>query len=267
VTPRTRALAAIDDLEPLGLPDLERSAGLLRRLDHKYVVDWQSFAAVVGAVADEHRVLQIDGRRSFRYDTVYFDSEDLATFRAHVQGRRRRYKVRVRHYADSGLCSLELKLKGPRGQTIKHRVPYDVREDAMLTEAAARFVVEHLREAYGHELPGPLLPVLRTRYERITLVHRDGEQRLTCDHDLHYPAAADAATPRLSEEHIVVEAKSLDGRGAADAVLRDLGHRPVTCSKYLLGVGLHGLRPVPPDMRRLARTHFHTRHESRSPHA
>lgn len=266
MTPRERALSSIEAMDHLTLSDLEQSAGLLRRLDHKYVVDWPAFAALVDAVTGEHRVLQIDGRRSFGYDTVYFDSEDLATFRAHVQGRRQRYKVRVRHYTDSGLFTLELKLKGARGQTIKHRVPYEPHADGQLTEAAAAFVVEHLRSAYGHEVPGPWRPTLRTRYERITLVHRDGEQRLTCDHNLHYPVAGGGEAPQLSPEHIVIEAKSLDGRGSADAVLRALGHRPVTCSKYLLGVGLHGLRPLPPDMRRLARTHFHPRHEGRSLH-
>jgi hypothetical protein len=182
--------------------------------------------------------------------------QPIVTFRAHVQGRRQRFKIRVRHYSDSGLCSLEVKLRGGRGEAIKHRIPYDADDRGALTRAASAFLGDCLRAAYGREAPADLRPVVRTRYRRATLVHQDGDQRITCDFDLSYPADATAVTPPLSAQHVIVEAKSRNGRGDADRVMREIGQRPVSCSKYLLGVGLQGLRPVPPDLRRLSRRYF-----------
>lgn len=252
---RETALARIAAMDTIDLPGLEATAGLLQRTDHKYVLDWPVFAALAEALADDHRVLEIDGRRLFAYDTVYFDSAQLHTFHAHVQGRRRRFKVRVRHYADSGACALEVKLKGRRGETIKHRLPYDPADQGTLNAAADAFLADCLRSAYGHEPPEGLQPVLRTHYRRATLVAADGGERLTCDMDLCYPADAGAG-PALSSGHVIVEAKSADGRGRAATTLAAMRQRPVSCSKYLLGVGLLGLRPVPSDLRRVAGRYF-----------
>ena len=69
-------------------------------------------------------MLEIAGRRAFAYDTVYFDTGDLLTARAHVQRRRRRFKCRSRLYVDTEACAFELKTKGARGGTVKHRIAY-----------------------------------------------------------------------------------------------------------------------------------------------
>lgn len=250
---RSRALEGLDALSPIALADLEATAALTRRSDTKYVLGWETFAALTERLAHAHLALEIDGCRTFTYDTVYFDGDDLLTFRAHVRGHRRRFKVRVRHYADTDACALEVKLKGRRGETVKHRLPYDVADRTRLTADAGAFLRECLAEAYGTGPPEDLQPVVRTRYRRATLVARDGGERLTCDFDLRF-GGSDA--PGLSPAHVIVEAKTADGRGVAMQALRDLGERPVSCSKYLMGVGLLGLRPVPNDLRRLAGRYF-----------
>ncbi|WP_230854391.1 VTC domain-containing protein [Arthrobacter terrae] len=76
----------------------------------------------------DFRALEIGPRRVFEYESVYFDTPELEQFRAHRQGRRRRYKVRTRTYVDSGLCMFEVKFKGQRGQTVKHRMPYQLQD-------------------------------------------------------------------------------------------------------------------------------------------
>jgi hypothetical protein len=255
VTGRELVLDRLATMPGIDLTGLQATAELARRSDRKYVLDWETFATLVERLGVDHRVLDIGGRRTFAYDTVYFDSEELATFHAHVRGGRRRFKVRIRHYRDEGSCALEVKLKGRRGETIKHRLPYRPDDRDRLTADAATFLSDCLRGAYGQEPPAGLRPVLRTHYRRATLVAADGEERLTCDFDLSYPVAG-APGPALSVGHVIVETKSRDGRGRGDRVLRELQQRPVACSKYLLGVGLLGLRPVPNDLRRLAGRYF-----------
>ena len=82
-------------------------------------------------------MLEIDGRRSFGYESVYFDTPQLSTYRAHLQRRRQRFKARTRTYTDSGLCMFEVKLTGARGETVKQRVPYPTEHRAELTERGA----------------------------------------------------------------------------------------------------------------------------------
>jgi hypothetical protein len=46
-------------------------------------------------------VLEIDGARSFAYDSTYFDTPDLDAYLLAATRRRRRFKVRTRTYVDS----------------------------------------------------------------------------------------------------------------------------------------------------------------------
>ena len=72
----------------------------------------------------------MDGRRTFGYESVYFDTPELSTYRAHLQRRRQRFKARTRTYTDTGLCMFEVKLTGARGETVKQRVPHPERARA-----------------------------------------------------------------------------------------------------------------------------------------
>ena len=72
-------------------------------------------------------------------------------------------------------------------------------------------------------------PVLITTYRRTTFVSRTGEARLTCDsgcgarleHEVH-----DTGT------HVLVESKSAGQDGRPDQILRALGIRQASVSKY-----------------------------------
>ena len=237
---------------PVGLAELEARAALQNRLDTKYLVDDAVLAGLCARLRATHAALEIDGLRVFAYESVYFDSADLATYRAHLQGRRRRFKCRSRRYVDSGLTFFELKLRGPRGRTVKRRIAHT--EPWTVTPEACAFVAGVLRDAYGHGLTQALGPTLRTRYRRLTLVSRDGAERVTMDVDLAFEAGAAAA--RLRPGHALVESKAAGRRALADRVLLELGARPFSGSKYCLGVGLtHPVRAANAT-RRLVRRAF-----------
>jgi hypothetical protein len=53
------------------------AAELQTRIDRKYLVAPDAFVRLVADLADSHRVLEIDGRRTFRYESVYFDTPGL----------------------------------------------------------------------------------------------------------------------------------------------------------------------------------------------
>jgi len=224
---------ALDVLPAIGLAELEAQAALQRRCERKYVLAQAQLDGLLTALAGSHRALELRGVRAFRYRTTYYDTPDLVTLRAHVQNRRRRFKLRKRRYEDAGRSAVEVKLKGSRGETWKVAVPGGP-EDALHPDEAA-FLVAQVRAAYGHVLdPALLAPTLTVTCRRSTLVSAASAERLTIDGDLALGEAA-----RLAPGLVVVESKT-DGRpGLADAVLHELGARPVArCSKYCIGLAL-----------------------------
>ena len=235
ITPAEQAIAAAAaTVEPIGLKELNALAELQTRVDRKYFVPAADFRTLIARLGDEIQVLEIDGRRTFGYESVYFDTPDLSTYRAHVQRRRNRFKARTRTYTDTGLCMFEVKLTGARGETVKERITHPIDERNVLTPGALEHLGTALRQAYGQDLPRGMGAMLDTTYRRTTFVSRTGEVRLTCDMGLVCSSGSSKVTD--TGTHVLVESKSAGGDGGPDRILRDLGVRPVSVSKYCVGI-------------------------------
>jgi hypothetical protein len=224
-------LSGLDAFRPISLAELEATAEMLTRVDRKYLVPWAVAEQLLTALAPTHRVLEIAGRRAFTYRSVYLDSPSLGAFRAHMQQRRRRYKCRTRHYVDADLHMFEVKLKGLRGITVKHRLAIGGAEP---TDEALSFAAERVQEAYGCR-PQDLCECLSTEYRRVTLAGADS--RVTLDFELRFGDDA-GRSAALRDGYVIVESKTARGPGAADLTLKRMGVRPVECSKYCVGVAL-----------------------------
>jgi len=227
---------------PISLAELNAKAEMLTRLDNKYIVSQSTLAKIAPNLAEHFDVLEIDGKREFGYQTCYFDSPTMCSFRHHVQGRRRRSKVRTRHYLDAGLCFVEVKLKTIRKVTVKKRLFHDAQFLDQLTSPAMQFVEDCHTGQYERPSLAPYAPVMNMRYQRITLVAHDGAERLTIDHDLRFwNGDKETAT---APDMFVIETKSGFGRGVGDRILRRNGYHPTgSCSKYC--IGLAALEIVP----------------------
>ncbi|EST34370.1 VTC domain-containing protein [Streptomyces roseochromogenus] len=244
---------------PVSLDELNERASLLARFDHSYLVPADTFLRVVGRLTHPHRpggpyrALAIDGRRAFRYHSVYYDTPELRSFHDHRQGRRRRFKIRERVYEDTGERQFEIKLKGPRGDTVKRRCPL-TGADTPLGPDCRGFLTDTLRTAYGIGAPAALEPSLSTDYMRATFV-ADGE-RITCDaalvcHDLRI-----GRTVRCTDDLVLVETKTTGHLTEADRLLHAHGIRPAVFTKYCSAFA--ALRPALPAnrWRRTARRAF-----------
>ena len=242
----------VERFAAVGLEQLDAGAALRDRVDVKYVVPLAGFAALAVRLLATHFALEIDGRRAFAYRSTYFDTPELGAFRDHIQQRRRRYKCRSREYLDTGAYAFEVKLKGLRGRTVKHRMAHDGHE---LSDAAIAFLRDCVDSAYGRPPDGALRPTLDVAYTRVTLAAPERGERVTCDFDLAF-SGPDGAAGRLDPGMAIVESKSVRGNARADRALRALGHRPQpACSKYCLGVALTRAVPGNP-LRPLLRRHF-----------
>lgn len=243
---------ATSRLRPLTLEDVLAAAELQTRIDRKYVVPLDMFTTVLDRMGDQLSVLQIGDLRLFRYESVYFDTPDLAAYRQHAYGRRRRVKIRTRAYLDSGECLLEFKRVGARGETVKERYPYLLASRHNLDAEAHALALERL----GHTISTPVLrQVLTTAYHRATLVDSTQGNRVTCDVNLRFENRAGQRYGPL-EGVVVLESKSVGSDSPIDRVLRRLGSRPLSLSKYCVGMAVLDPRLPANRWNRELRTHF-----------
>ncbi|GAA0604526.1 VTC domain-containing protein [Kribbella sandramycini] len=226
----------MEALPTITLPEVLAEAALQVRVDRKYLLPLETFVELAARLQGTFAALRIDDQTAFRYESVYFDTAEHELYRQHLQRRRRRYKLRTRAYLDSGECSLELKLKGGRSETIKSRVGYPLADRGRLNPDAWNFVAERLHAEYGVRPEPGLAPALKTTYRRSTLVDPTGHARLTCDVDLRFTDARHSVQAR--PDVVLVESKTAGRAGVADQVLRELGARTIQVSKYCVAVAL-----------------------------
>lgn len=225
----------IDRFEPISLEQLNATAAMLERLDQKYVVEQAVLLQAVPSLAEHFQILEIDGRREFTYETCYFDDAERHSYFDHHQGRRQRIKVRVRKYTDAQLCFVEVKLKDKRGATIKKRLGYDLDKYGTLDDGAMQHVQDSYHALYGREFTLDLEPVIEMSYQRITLVAKEGGERMTIDCNIVFSGSE--RTHATGDDRFIVETKSANGNGIADKILRGLHQHPTKrCSKYCVGM-------------------------------
>lgn len=245
-------------LTPIDLDELVETAALQTRVDRKYILDRASAEDVLSRLDDRTRVLDIGGRRAFAYESVYFDTPDLLSYRMAATARRRRFKLRTRTYVDTHRSFLEVKTRGARATTVKDRIDYELARRDVLTDEGRDYAAGALT-SIGVEAPDELAlrPTLATRYDRTTLLLTDGG-RGTVDTALEWE---DESGSRLRRDDLViVETKSACHISGLDRLLWQHGHRPSTVSKY--ATGLAALRPDLPSnkWRPVLRRHFPTSH-------
>jgi hypothetical protein len=244
-------LGALGILAPVALDEVTAVADLQTRRDRKYVIHRSVLSDLLAESWPAARVLTIDGARSFRYESIYFDTPDLTSYHGAARRRPRRFKVRTRSYLDQGTCFVEVKVRDARGRTVKHRHPHDLDRRTQLTDAGRQFVttVEHTANVVDQ-----LQATLATAYRRATLVLADTHARVTIDVDVawHQPDGRHADLPGVA----LVETKTAGPPCLFDRALWRHGHRPVTISKYC--TGLAALRPYLPANKwnRVLRRHF-----------
>lgn len=224
------------DLVGIGLEEMVSRAAMLTRVDRKYALPAADLPGVVSNLDADTRVLEINGRRAHAYRSTYFDTPDLASFRGTAHPRRRRFKVRTRTYVESDISFLEVKTRGPRGNTVKERIPVPpiVAAREQLGERERRWVASRL-DPIGHAgIAEELHAVLRGGYNRTTLLMPDGG-RATIDTDLVWELVEprEGSSDRVElPDLVIVETKSGSTPSRLDHLLWSRGHRPTRVSKY-----------------------------------
>ncbi|MHA7192104.1 polyphosphate polymerase domain-containing protein [Arthrobacter sp. MDT2-16] len=226
--------ANLDARPAVSLEDLNTAASLQTRMDRKYVVGARLAAHIIKSFEAEVLVLEMLGRRSFTYDSVYFDTPDLNSYLLAAGGRRRRYKIRTRTYVDSAMSFLEVKTEGTRAATVKERIPYNSVDSHRITPEGLTYINDTLASSIGSIPSGDLKPVIETRYRRITLYLPQSHSRATIDLGVTWRKPGSNA--QELDGAVIIETKSGSTASALDRHLWAQGVRPSRISKFATGM-------------------------------
>jgi hypothetical protein len=241
-------LTGLNSLPLISLPEVLASAPATTRVDRKYLVPLERAELFLTRLPPSLRLLSINNRLTTSYRSTYFDTADLLTCRAHIQGRRRRWKARSRLYVEDGLCRLELKVRDGSGMTRKSFHPTTWDTYGQMNGTAAAFFNSQLL-THGHTEPVVLEPAVEVSYERATLADPDTGTRVTIDSGIR--ATRHDQLVEVDPGHLIVETKGGRAPGLADQLLKQLGARPVSLSKYAASASLMDTRIADNDVRHM----------------
>lgn len=222
--------AVLASYTPIDLASLAR-VGLLNRIDTKFVLHAEQVAELLREIEPNYYSLEIENKRAFAYETLYFDTDDFQLYKQHHNGKLNRLKVRFRRYADSDSCFFEVKQKVKGGtRTDKKRVA--------VAKINTELSVQERALVFQQEVDNSRLnPKLWVYFTRITLVSCDFRERLTLDMDIRFD---NNRREKSYPELVVVEIKSekLHFNSPIIKALKARHLEPISFSKYSVGIAL-----------------------------
>ncbi|MGZ3899023.1 MAG: polyphosphate polymerase domain-containing protein [Bacteroidia bacterium] len=203
---------------------------LMNRTDTKYIFPITDFEKVMNEIKEDYRILEIEGKRLCRYETLYYDTSKFDLYREHHVGKLNRYKIRHRTYVDSNTGFLEVKFKNNKGRTIKTRI--SIKDAPLKWEGESN---SFLAKTLPFE-PQILEPVIWINYNRYTLVNKNGTERLTIDLNLEF--VKDKNKQFLSNL-VIAEVKQEKRKASPFMTVMKRHHiREGSISKYCMGIAL-----------------------------
>lgn len=219
----------LQKFDPISLEAMD-SVKLMNRTDTKFLFTADQLEKILYDIMDHYRVLEINGTRSSRYKTLYYDTANLDLYMAHHRGKLNRYKIRHRTYVETDAGYLEVKFKNNKGRTIKDRVaekraPYNWHLNSE----------QFLKKTQPFD-PQLLVPTIWVNYSRQTLVHKSDAERLTLDTCLEFEKDGTLhQVPNL----VIAEVKQDKRRNSTFMQMMKKYHiREGSLSKYCLGIAL-----------------------------
>lgn len=206
---------------------------LMDRVDSKFVVAAELLPRILQESRQDYSLLDIDGVKHSDYSNVYFDTDDFTYYRSHHNGKLNRIKVRHRHYVDSGTAFLEIKFKSNKQRTQKTRMQVST-DPAVAIAESGDFLAQQ-----GISQPDKLLPSQVVGYKRLCLVSEKLEERVTLDTRASF-VDPQSGCKIVLDDVVIIELKQrrINRQSPFYRLLRSLGVRPQSFSKYCAGVSL-----------------------------
>lgn len=203
---------------------------LMNRIDSKFVFHLNDLQEILTEVMEHYSVLEIEGKRKFQYESLYFDTAGYDLYKHHHNGKTNRIKVRFRRYLDTGAVYFELKKKSKGIRTDKYRIQQpEITTNLDLTQF--NFLQSH--NVLQPELGSKML----IYYNRITLVSKESMERVTLDMQMYF----DNFTEKKEFPNLVIAEVKQDKFSRISpfvSALRERNIREFKISKYSLSIAL-----------------------------
>jgi hypothetical protein len=217
----------VSQFSPISLDEMD-AVKLMDRIDMKFILPFEQFTGILPQLAQNYKLLTINGNRVFSYQTDYYDTPDLNMFYDHHNGRLTRFKVRHREYIESRLAFLEVKFRSNKGRIIKERIKYQNQN----SKSFAGFIEKHT--PYN---PGKLACTVVNHFNRFTLIDRELKERVTTDFNISF---TDKSRNIFLNGLVIIEIKQArtDKTSLIYQALKKNNIRPSSISKYCVGISL-----------------------------
>lgn len=215
----------VGSFEPISLKEMD-SVTLMDRTDMKFMLPFCKLDAVLGEINGQYRVLTIDGRKVFSYQTDYYDTPELVMFADHHSGKLNRFKIRRREYVESKLSFMEVKFKSNKGRVVKQRI--DDRK-------ADKHQVNGFLSKHTPYNPVELHRIISNHFNRLTLVDKEMKERVTIDFNLTF---SDILGQASLNGLVIIEIKQnqTDKDSLIYRALKKYNIRQSSMSKYCVGI-------------------------------
>lgn len=218
--------AELMQFDRITLADMGR-VQLMDRVDTKFNFSREQLRKILPELSKDYFILEVEGKLAPKYESLYFDDDALTFYNNHHQKKMNRYKVRIRKYLESEIAFLEVKHKF-KGRTNKMRIPID---------GLSHTLKDHHKlflKSVGIKT-NELKPILTNKYQRITLVGKLLNERLTLDLFLSFDWEGENYN---FDELIIAELKQekVSRNSPFFQIMKQQQIRPFRLSKYCIGV-------------------------------
>ena len=220
----------LSGFKSIGLEELDEQK-LQDRVDTKFLFDAESLPMILAEVQKDYAILEVSDSTLQLYLTLYFDTLNFDNYFDHHNGKRPRFKIRMRKYMNSSNAFLEVKEKDNKDRTSKSRM--EIRDiNNRLTPDQYQFISQIYK-------PGlvPLKPVIWNRYNRMTLVNKHSLERVTIDLNFSaYNQNGFISWNPCAIAEIKQDSRSLNTKFCQ--AMKDRAIKPVNFSKYCISMAL-----------------------------
>lgn len=204
------------------------SVKLMDRTDTKFIFRFDLLPGFLSQLLNDYRILDVNGNRVSRYESLYFDTKAFDLYHSHHRGKPSRFKIRFRKYVESDLNFFEVKFKTNKGRTIKDRVKQK-EIDGSIREKA-----EDLLKTKTPMTSENLEAKIWVNYSRITFVNKHSPERVTIDLNLTF---VNGSTTKTIDNLVIAEVKQDKAVASAFMKLMKKQHiREGAISKYCFGI-------------------------------
>ena len=215
----------VSDFRPISLDEMN-GVRLMSRFDTKFVLGINKLTDLLERIEPFYRILEINNNRIHDYKSIYYDTDERKFYFEHHNNRVNRNKIRFREYVESGLTFLEIKLKNNKGKTIKKRIKVDKILASLTTEHK-----DYINKIIGHPLEVKAKQWII--FSRITLVHKEQNERITIDTNLTFK---DEDNQGDLKDIVIAEVKQERMSRSSDfiRIAKEMSILPIRLSKYCI---------------------------------